>query len=112
MNGNLLDDISAKKAEQEEKLCEKRIKKIQEDQALKYKVAAIRELGKTNNELNVAQLRTMVSWFKQPQQDLPMPTTRQLLITRLNEVCHRSEPYEPLHLFSRAALIVRYAVVE
>lgn len=111
LNGNLLDDISAKQTEREEKLCEKRNKKIQEHQALKNKVAAIRELGKTNNELNVAQLRTMVSWFKQPQ-DLPMPTTRQLLVTRLNEVCHRNEPHKPLHLFPHAAPIVRDAGTE
>ena len=45
-------------------------------------------------QLNVAQLKTMVMWYKNPS-DSPIPQIRQLLLERLHETCHRSEPEEP-----------------
>jgi hypothetical protein len=70
---------------------EKHEKKKQDFKALQDKVAAIRDLQKPYNELNVAQLKTMVSWYRRPS-DQPPPTTRQLLLTRLNETSLRQEP--------------------
>jgi hypothetical protein len=33
-------------------------------------------------------------WYKQSS-DLPIPATKQLLLARLNETCHRNEPLPP-----------------
>jgi hypothetical protein len=48
----------------------------------KKRVQQYRELGKPDNELNVTQLWTMVSWYKRPS-DQPAPITRQLLLTSI-----------------------------
>ena len=55
---------------------------------------AIKSLGKRHEQLNVAQLKIMVMWFKNPS-DSPIPATRQLLLERLHETCCRNEPLEP-----------------
>jgi hypothetical protein len=58
-------------------------KKLQEFRLLKRKVTAIRDLNKNNGEeMTVAQLKTMVTWYKTPD-DLPLPTTRALLLEQL-----------------------------
>jgi hypothetical protein len=95
---DVLTTISDRKAEQEKKECQKVNKKINDFWALQNKVSAIRDLGKTHDKLNVSQLQTIVSWFKQAK-DSPMPPTRQLLLTRLNNTCCRDDPQEPLHWF-------------
>ena len=61
---------------------------------MKNKVLTIRALNKAHEQLNVAQLRTMVQWFKAVD-DLPIPTTRQLLLLRLKDTCTRNEPQPP-----------------
>ncbi len=62
---DVLTNVSDRKVEQEEKECQKVNKKINDIRALQSKVSAIRDFGKTHDELNVSQLRTMVSSFKQ-----------------------------------------------
>jgi hypothetical protein len=94
MGPDVLTNVSDRKAEQEEKECQKVNKKINDFRALESKMSAIRDLGKTHDELNVSQLQTMVSWFKQAK-DSPMPPTRQLLLTTL--FAHQIER----HLLSR-----------
>jgi hypothetical protein len=95
---DLLAKVSGDKAMKEEKLCEMRNKMISVHRALRVKMVAIRELEKSNEELNVSQLRTMVTWYKHAK-DPPMPTKRQDLLTRLNETCNRNDPQEPARLF-------------
>ena len=68
-------------------------KRIQEYQLLKTKVTAIRETMKRYNELSVVQLKVMVTWFKGPG-DLPLPTSRLLLILRVNQTSNRGDPQE------------------
>jgi hypothetical protein len=54
---------------------------------MKNKVLTIRALNKAHEQLNVAQLRTMVQWFKAVD-DLPIPTTRQLLLLKIERYVH------------------------
>jgi hypothetical protein len=76
------------------KVSEGEEKKLREFRALRSKVSAIRELNKTHEQLNVSQLKVMVMWFK-CNGDLPTPTTRQLLLVRLQTTCNRGDPQEP-----------------
>jgi hypothetical protein len=73
-------------------------KRLREYQHLRNKVMAIKQLDRPQEQLNVAQLKTMVMWYKNPS-DSPIPQTRQLLLERLRETCRRSEPEEPEQLF-------------
>jgi hypothetical protein len=91
---DVLRNIQERKLHQEEKQHEKLEKKIRDFRALQNRVNAIRELAQQHDQLNVAQLRTMVLWYKQTT-DLPAPTTRQLLLTRLTMTCMRNDPVEP-----------------
>jgi hypothetical protein len=87
----VLQNVRERKLRQEQIQSEKVEKKKQDFKTLQEKVATIRELGKPDNKLNVTQLWTTVSWYNQPS-DQPAPTTRQLLLTRLNESSGQNEP--------------------
>ena len=93
---DVLDVQEEKKRQQDDKVSERLEKKLQEFRTLKSKVTAIREdLNKhTGEEMTVAQLKTMVTWYKYPG-DLPIPTTRTLLLERLQATAGRHDPKEP-----------------
>ena len=76
-----------KKRDTKKNKSERQEKKIQEFFAMKNKVLTIRALNKAHEQLNVAQLRTMVQWFKAVD-DLPIPTTRQLLLLKIERYVH------------------------
>ena len=76
------------------KLSEGEEKRLEAFRALRSKVSAIRELNKGYEQLNVTQLRVMVTWFK-CKGDLPMPPTKELLLVRLHAICIRGDPQEP-----------------
>ena len=84
--------------------------RIQQD-----RVAKIRALGRPHSQLTVPQLKTMVMWYKQSS-DLPIPATKQLLVARLNETCHRSEPLPPplphLVVPPRTTVVLQQELVE
>ena len=90
----VLTNFREKKRQQELQESERQEKKIRDFFSLKNKVLTILALDKVHAQLNVTQLRTMVQWFKRAE-DLPIPTTRQLLLSRLMETCDRSEPQPP-----------------
>jgi hypothetical protein len=75
-----LSAFQQKKRHQEEQESERQEKKIQEFFAMKNKVLTIRALNKAHEQLNVAQLRTMVQWFKAVD-DLPIPTNDEAIVT-------------------------------
>jgi hypothetical protein len=91
LSTDVLENVRERKLKQEQIQSEKHEKKKQDFKTLQDKVAAIRDLRKPYNELNVAQLKTMVSWYRRPS-DQPPPTTQQLLLTRLNKTSLRQEP--------------------
>ena len=66
---------------------------------------AIRALGKEHAKLNVAQLKTLVAWYKLPD-DPPIPATRALLLTRLLETSSREDPFPP---FQTTAMMIATA---
>jgi hypothetical protein len=55
---------------------------------LSQKVQAIRETGKEAGSYNVAELKTVVTWYKR-NGDAPLPITRQNLLARYLETCCR-----------------------
>ena len=61
---------------------------------LSQKVQAIRETGKEAGSYNVAELKTMVTWYKRDG-DAPLPITRQNLLARYLETCCRGEKHSP-----------------
>jgi hypothetical protein len=61
---------------------------------LSQKVQAIRETGKEAGSYNVAELKTMVTWYKR-NGDAPLPITRQNLLARYLETCCRGEKHSP-----------------
>ena len=86
--------LRAKRREQQEQQSEREEKKLRDYLALRDRVQAIRALNKEHAQLTVAQLRTMVLWFK-TSNDSAVPTTRDLLLTRLQETNTRPEPQAP-----------------
>jgi hypothetical protein len=62
---------------------------------LSQKVQAIRETGKEAGSYNVvAELKTVVTWYKR-NGDAPLPITRQNLLARYLETCCRGEKHSP-----------------
>jgi hypothetical protein len=94
MGKDVLRRIEDRERLREEKRSQQQEKKLREYRLLRNKVMAIKQLGQPHEQLNVAQLKTMVMWYKHPS-DSPIPTTRQLLLERLHQTCHRVEPEEP-----------------
>ena len=81
---DVLDDQEARQQQQEDKASERLEKKLQEFRALKSKVTAIRALDKrtSGEDMTVAQLKTMVTWYKRSG-DLPIPATRTLFASAI-----------------------------
>ena len=94
MGPKVLALLRAKRREQQDQQSEREEKKLRDFYALRNRVQAIRALNKENAQLNVAQLRTVVAWYK-TSNDSAVPTTRDLLLTRLLETCMRPEPQAP-----------------
>jgi hypothetical protein len=87
----------------EEKKSQLQEKRLREYRVLRTKVMAIKQLAQPHEQLNVAQLKTMVMWYKIPS-DSPIPQTRQLLLERLHQTCRRNDPEEPAIPFLVALL--------
>jgi hypothetical protein len=94
--------LRAKRQEQQEQRSEREEKKLRDYNALRNRVQAIKALNKEHAQLNVAQLRTMVVWYK-ASNDSAVPTTRDLLLTRLLETSMRPEPQVPFPTVVAAA---------
>jgi hypothetical protein len=86
--------LREKRREQQEQQSEREEKKLRDYFALRNRVHAIRALNKEHAKLNVAQLRTMVLWYK-TSNDAAVPPTRDLLLARLLETCTRPEQEAP-----------------
>ena len=80
------------KAATESKVQENRLKAFR---ALRSKVVAIRASGRSDEQLTVAQLKVMISWYKLPT-DLTIPhQTKESLLQRLQLTSSRNDPHEP-----------------
>jgi hypothetical protein len=90
----VLDNIEERQQQQVDKMSERQEKKHQEFRSLRAKVTVIKALQKESQQLNVSQLKIMVTWYKRVG-DLPIPSRRNLLIERLNSTRCRSDPVEP-----------------
>ncbi len=91
---DVLDNIEERERVQEGKVSEQEGKKLREYRGLRSKVCAIKEVNKSHEQLTVVQLKVLVMWYKS-NGDLPTPTTRPLLICRLQETCGCNDPPEP-----------------
>ena len=89
-----LDDQEARQQQQENKLSERLEKKLQEYRLLQCTVTAIKNLNKSTEQMTVVQFKTMVTWYKCAG-DLPIPSTRTLLLQRLEMTVGRGDPEEP-----------------
>ena len=73
--------------QEEEVQSERENKKIDAHSALANKVYAIRTLNKQPAEWTVTQTKTMATWYWWYKRagDLPLPTMKQLLLTRYHD---------------------------
>ena len=94
VDADVLDNMEERERVHENKVSEREEKRLREYRALRSKVCAIKELNKSHEQLTVAQLKVMVMWYKS-NGDLPTPSTRPLLLRRLQETCGRIDPPEP-----------------
>ena len=85
----------------------KETKRQQEFNTLRGKVLTLKEQNKTKEQMSVPELKLMVRWYKQSG-DLPVPQTRQALITRFDDTNHRGDqqPPFPLHAPPIAVVVV------
>ena len=90
---DVLDNIEEHERVQKDKVSEREERKLREYQALRTKISPIKGFNKSHEQLTVAQLKVMVMWYKS-KGDSPTPTTRLLLLRRLQEACGRSDPPE------------------
>ena len=90
----VLVSLQERKKQQDQQQCERQEKRVHDFNKAKNTVMAIRALGKEPAELNVAQMRTLVAWYKLPD-DPPLPATRALLLTRLLETSSCEDPLPP-----------------
>ena len=58
------------------------------------KVQTLHQTNKKSAEMNVGELKVLCSWFKRPG-DLALPTTRNLLITKLDETIVQGDQLPP-----------------
>ena len=70
-----------------------------------YKVDAVRATGKLIESYNVTELRTLVIWYKR-EGDAPVPNTRQQLLQRYIDTCHRGSRFHEMHLLQHSFLIL------
>jgi hypothetical protein len=89
-----LDHALVRKRIAAEEQDKKDAKKQKEYEALRIKVLAIRLTNKTPAELTGAQLRVMVSWYKDDVDGGAAKTNNELL-TRLLETCERADKKPP-----------------
>ena len=85
----------------------KETKRQQEFNTLRGKVLTLKEQNKTKEQMSVPELKLMVRWYKRSG-DLPVPQTRQALITRFDDTNHRGDqqPPFPLHAPPIAVVVV------
>jgi hypothetical protein len=79
----VLDDMEEGEELKQSKLLTQFHNRLQVFRSNCIKVSEIRALELSNEKLTVSQLKVMVNWYKRPG-DLPVPSTRHLLIERLN----------------------------
>jgi hypothetical protein len=90
----VLDDMEEGEELKQSKLLTQFQNRLQAFRSNRIKVSEIRALELSNEKLTVLQLKVMVNWYKRPG-DLPVPSTRHLLIERLNSTCTRPDLDEP-----------------
>ncbi len=91
----VLDDLEEREQMQAAIVSGRQEKKLMEFHSLKTKVDAIKALKKSQNDMNVSQLKLMATWYKVAG-DLPVPMTRTALLERIHATIGREEPREPL----------------
>ena len=84
-----------RKRQMKEVQSEREKNKIDAHMALASKVYAIRTLNKQPAEWTVAQTKTNATWYKQAD-DFPLPTTKQLLLTRYHDTIMRGDTAVPV----------------
>jgi hypothetical protein len=101
----VVDDQLKSKMHAEELQRERENKKIDAHMALANKVHAIRSLDKQSAEWTVvvAQTKTMAMWYKRAG-DLPLPMTKQLLLTRFHDTMMRGNAAVPVATAAMAPL--------
>ena len=82
------DQLKRKRRYAEEVQSEQASKKIVAHTALANKFYAIRTLNKQPVEWTVAQTKTMATWWYKRAGNIPLPTTKQLLLTRFHDTMH------------------------
>jgi hypothetical protein len=90
----VLDDLEEREQMQAAVISGRQEKKLKEFRTLKTKVDALKALNKSPEDMNVSQLKLMVTWYKIAG-DLPVPTTRTALLERLHATIGREDPREP-----------------
>ncbi|KAI2492614.1 hypothetical protein MHU86_21928 [Fragilaria crotonensis] len=90
----VLDDMEEGEELKQSKLLTQFHNRLQVFRSNRIKVSEIRALELSNEKLTVSQLKVMVNWSKRPG-DLPVPSTRHLLIERLNSTGTRPDLDEP-----------------
>ena len=71
-----------------------RQEKLMEFCSVKTKVDTLKALKKSPNDMNISQLKLMVTWYKVAG-DLPVPMTRTALLEKFHATIGREEPREP-----------------
>jgi hypothetical protein len=91
----LLKDMRARKNQKVLLECDSQEKRLQAFRAQERKVNEVKALRKPYEELKVDEVRVLVMWYRRAKQDLPVPTTKPLLLARLRETCHRGDRDPP-----------------
>ena len=91
---NVLKELEERLQNNQDKISQSEEKKLQLFRILRCKVAAIQSLGRTKEQLNVAQLRTLVNWYK-CDGDTAVRNIKHLLLERLAATECRGDPVEP-----------------
>jgi hypothetical protein len=75
--------------------CDLQEKRLQAFRAQERKVKEVKALEKPYEELKVDEVKVLVMWYRRAKQDLPVPTTKPLLLARLRETNHRGDQDPP-----------------
>ena len=89
------DDQLKRKSHEEEVQSERDNKKVDTHMAIANKVYAIRMLNKQPAKCTVAQTKTISTCYKRAG-DLPLPTAKQLLITRYHDTMMHGDTAKPV----------------